>query len=124
MTVRKFLDLSTAHLTAETRDAIEAHTINGPVYDHPDGCGWLIWVTVDKDSDIECGEPPDLVAARDLARGLGCDYILFDSDGPIIDGLPVHDDGQTPEPHYVGPLDENASGYHAPTLDEFKDSTI
>jgi len=95
--VRKFLDLSTGHLTPASRDLLENHCGPSTVYDHPDGYGWLLHVpTLDEEDGTE-GEamqdcPDDLRACIAKARECGCDYILFDADGPDCPGLECYDD--------------------------------
>lgn len=98
MTVRKFLDLSTGHLTQATRNLMDSadRPINA-VYPHPDGYGWLVYVPLEVRE--ETTEPPaDLRACLRWARHLKCDYILFDCDGPLIEELPSYDDDYTLPP--------------------------
>jgi hypothetical protein len=86
--VRKFLDLSTAHLPK--------HLINGPcpenVIRYPTDYGCFVWVPGDPKESSEAMEepvPPEILAVQVYARSLGCDYILFDADGDVDDTLPT-----------------------------------
>lgn len=96
--VRRFLDLSTAHLTPSTRDALDALPV--PSYAHPEGYGHFVYMPdIDGDHDpisewdeALAAELSDLIAVIKLARKLGCNYILFDCDGPECDELPTYDD--------------------------------
>lgn len=90
MTVRKFLDLSTGHLTPETRQRIDDGEISiRSVYPHPDGYGWLIYVLPE---DYEFDGPADLGKVLEYARHLDCDYVLFDCDGLRIANLPRYEE--------------------------------
>ncbi|MGI5238752.1 hypothetical protein [Dactylosporangium sp. CA-139066] len=77
--VRPFLDLSTAHLTQDTCDALGS--IKGVVaYSTADG--WLMYAPEPFHAAelAAAGEwPPEQPIVR-LAREHGCAYILFDSD--------------------------------------------
>jgi hypothetical protein len=91
--VRRFLDLSTAHLRPETRslwmECFCAKSFPGTVLigEH----GWMLHVPErNTDWDYRCGA--ELFAIFDKARSLSCDYVLFDADGSMIDGLPVFND--------------------------------
>lgn len=93
MTIRKFLDLSTAHLTPATRQRIDDGEGPATAYPHPESYGWLIYV--DESNILEIYEDfPDLLACMKAARQQDCDYILFDRDGPAVDYLTQYaDDG-------------------------------
>lgn len=126
MTVRKFLDLSTGHLTEETRDRLSDGEGPTPTYPHPDGFGWLVWVPEDQGvmaelekwaEDVNC--PADLLACFKAARKRGCDYILFDSDGEPVDYLTDYE----AEPEPTDPRQRQAMGYpeapeDTPSLDD------
>jgi hypothetical protein len=93
--VRRFLDISTGHLQPKTRWMVEEKAVIGPIYDHPDGFGWLVYVPdPQRVAEWEGPDPipADLIACFDKARELRCDYILFDCDAQPIDGLPLYDD--------------------------------
>jgi hypothetical protein len=97
MTIRRFLDLSTAHLSAEARDALESerrlcvdpHGGVAGIY------GWWLWAGADRTRLATEGIPADLIAIIDFAIECGCDWICFDRGGAEIGGLPVfeHPDG-------------------------------
>lgn len=97
--VRRFLDLSTGHLTQATRDLLENHCGPSTIYDHPEGEGWLVHVPEPDVMPPEEEVPADLQACMAKARELGCDYILFDTAGPDCLGLEWFDDeGADPAP--------------------------
>lgn len=76
---RKFLDLSTAHVRCEDIAWLDANT-------HTTDNGWLVYSALNKSVVDDC---PDTISnLNELARAMGCCYILLDSDGPIIKGLP------------------------------------
>lgn len=85
-TVRTFLDLSTGHLTVETRALLDSK--DAPVPVHRNEHGWLAWVPTDEANLQDTFYyPADLVACFKHARALGCDYILFDCDAERDDAL-------------------------------------
>lgn len=92
MTVRKFLDLSTAHLTVATRNQLDRNS-PVPIWPSDEGYGWLVWVPPSME-DLQAFSikvPDDLAACLKLARRLGTDYILFDRDAPVRADLAVHE---------------------------------
>lgn len=91
--IRKFLDLSTGYLTQATRDMLDDGHGPTPIYPHPEGYGWFMWVP-EAEGIIELEDcPVDLLACLRRARAKGCDYICFDRDGPDdCDGLTWYED--------------------------------
>lgn len=91
--VRKFLDLSTGHLSLAMRRQLE----NGesPTLMMSGEFGWFVYVAdpvvfeewVAKIPEGECLRP-----CFALARSLGCEYIMFDCDGPRHNDLPFEDE--------------------------------
>lgn len=107
-TVRQFLTLSTTHVSPAARQWLEAQAYLAAMEGTPEHnvgamfYGWFVYVDGPdsiKDSSIH----PDLYAACGRAAGLGCEYMLFDADAPVLDGLPEwattddDDDGFTDE---------------------------
>lgn len=88
--VRPVLDCSTGHLSEPTRgwlaDSHAAEAVSS-LLEGPHG--WLVPVL----ADALNAAPTDLVAVLRHARACGCDYVLFDSDGPALDALPWRDGG-------------------------------
>ena len=101
--VRRFLDLSTAHLPVKLR---EFRTLNQyaavTVYERTDGESsryqpMTLWVPDDpsgwaEEYDEDDQPPAEVLALQLYARELGCDYIQFDRDASIIPGLPTWED--------------------------------
>ncbi|MEQ1950893.1 hypothetical protein [Mesorhizobium sp. CN2-181] len=103
--IRQFLDLSTGHVSLDTRDWLDAQGKLAANFLHFEDkspvistigrtChGWFIWAG-DKEDDnwsadhLARGVPEDLIAVLTYARNQGCDYVLFDQDADRIDGLP------------------------------------
>jgi len=93
--VRRFLDLSSGHLSAETWAWLDAQTTEAAVRGlGPDAQavlagrmrhGWFVY------ADAEPGEtvPGDLAAVLRHARKLGCEYVLLDADAPPLADLPI-----------------------------------
>jgi hypothetical protein len=91
--VRRYLDVSTANLTqAECEGMEQSELILTRSFEY----GAWVYVGSSKPGqgqDIEAirGDFPNLAAVMDVARKFECTWILFDCDGPEIDGLPVFD---------------------------------
>jgi hypothetical protein len=89
--IRPFLDLSTAHLTQDTCDALDA--VDG-VIAYSTTYGWLMYAPEPDHAAAlaAAGDwPPELLPIVQLARGHGCAYILFDSDADTTTLLPTFD---------------------------------
>lgn len=87
--VRRFLDLSTAHLKPTTLVEWE---LAPPGHVHPTQYGFFVWAGDREDEEPSDGLPAEVVACRDFARSLCCDYILFDADAETVEGLEVFAD--------------------------------
>lgn len=86
--IRKFLDISTGHLTLKTREALEAGLSNVSYADH--GYGWWIYAT--EDEDVRQLFPDDIAEICRFARKHDCDWINLDCDAEQIEGLPYYED--------------------------------
>lgn len=83
--VRPFLDVSTGHLSPETRARLEELDEEDAPSTFLRGThGWLVHVSDEPWS----AWPADLMEVLDHARRLRCDYVMFDADGPVLDVLP------------------------------------
>jgi hypothetical protein len=97
--IRKFLDLSTAHLPAAlreygTREGV-ALAWGDPAVVTVTDFGFWLWVPDDPQDSAEAGEEaiaPAVLAIQLYARKHDCDYVLFDADGETNDDLPVFED--------------------------------
>ena len=76
--IHRTLMLSTAHLPFREVDTVEGEAILSGEY------GWLVYVF----SDIDASATPSLAAAVALAIREKCDFVRFDSDGPLAAQLP------------------------------------
>ena len=94
--MRRFLDLSTGHISEATCNFLNLqYQIGSPVcivdQHGPDGeHGYWVWVT-GEDSPAFEKLPPDLRAVMSYARVRQCDWICFDRDAPQLPGLPFFD---------------------------------
>jgi hypothetical protein len=95
-TVRPFLDVSTGHLSPRTRALLDdpasipvlpSSVLRG---EH----GWLVYVP--EEAVQPHIWPQDLEDVLAHARHQGCDYVLFDADGPRHDALPWFDEDAVP----------------------------
>lgn len=90
--VRKVLDISTAHLPSETADMIDSDLFpKRPAMARAEG--WLFSTPAAEDFKEESNKWPceafRLVMQRAIL--LGCDWVLFDRDGLLIEDLPIFD---------------------------------
>ncbi|MGU9981492.1 hypothetical protein ACJ4V0_15765 [Phreatobacter sp. HK31-P] len=100
--IRKFLDLSTGHLSPAThrwmreQGKITASMVTGtdpsPAFlMGPMPYGWFCWAGMEDDADNLGALPKDLRKCIRHAKSSGCDYILFDADASIVAELPTYD---------------------------------
>lgn len=86
--VRKFLTLSTAHVTDDTRRILDETKVSDwPVFGFRGAYGWVVYAHDESDWEI----PQDLWGVCEYARKNDCDYIMFDADADIIDDLPHYE---------------------------------
>lgn len=97
--IRQFLDLSTGHLTYETRSLLSDGRLPlSTVY--PTEFGWFVHVPdIDAlgevDQERQRDLPKDMKDVLDFARENGCDYVMFDSDAAPLMNLPYYEgDGE------------------------------
>ncbi len=88
-TIRKMLDLSTAHLPARFFEP--GCDLSGADLTES---GMLLWVAADPAADAAPGaseddRAPEVLAVRRYARAQGCDYILFDVNAGVCPDLPT-----------------------------------
>jgi len=93
--VRRTLDVSSFHLSAETWTWLDEQTTDTAVRDPASRSaeilggrtrhGWLIYAGLTPLEPV----PADLLAAMRRAQRLKCDYILFDVDACPLAGLPL-----------------------------------
>jgi len=86
--VRKFLDISTAHLPKKTAEQIDAGKFPKPPA-YTNEYGWVFHVpeTVQElyDQNVICVRFTNIMA---LAIYAECDYVMFDRDAEIVEWLP------------------------------------
>ena len=88
-TIRKFLDLSTAHLTTRDCDYLEDSVVSARTstvcmsYEH----GFFVYASEEPGDDVS----DNIKRAMAKARELDCDYLLFDQDAEPCEGLPLFD---------------------------------
>lgn len=85
--IRKMLDLSTAHLPESLGTDLTAEY---GVTAYRTEYGFLMWVPDDpSEVNDDASVPSEVLIIQKYARALGCDYVLFDRDGPINPNLPT-----------------------------------
>ncbi len=90
--IRRFLDLSTAHLQQADRLFLEFSANPGSLGGLAAMAGTYGWFVYAHDERCCEGISDVLWAIFGRARALGCDYVLFDADAPILEDLPVFEE--------------------------------
>lgn len=105
-TIRKMLDLSTAHLPPKFYDeggdgeALRAQLVAA----HLTANGMILWVPQNpSDAQEVVNVPPEALKLWIFARSLGCDWVMLDCDGEELSELPVYQSvaDDTAEDHIV-----------------------
>ncbi len=82
----QMLTLSTNHLTYDTCNSWLSDE-SGPAWTKGE-YGWFVYGGW---SETRLPMPKDLRDCLDKVSALGCDWLMFDRDGPLLEGLPVYD---------------------------------
>ena len=94
--IRRFLDLSTAHLSVAARDRLDQRSEFASVYEGD--CGYFAHCQEDPDAPgqvtADDERPTELTAIFSYAIALGCEYVLFDRDAEIDEKLPTFDEAE------------------------------
>lgn len=80
--IQRILVISTGNLSFKTREALTAGAVKiiGLDWEY----GWWVWINEpDRDGTL----PTDLAAAVQLARQSDCQWVRFDADGDLAEGL-------------------------------------
>lgn len=93
----KMLDVSTAHLSPQTRQRLETFDVEGVLF-YPKGpWGWFVNVpTLDDGLVIGDEVPTDLKTCILFAQTLEKEWLMFDCDGSIVQELPRFDVEEVP----------------------------
>jgi hypothetical protein len=83
------LVLSTAHITQETAEAMEARDL--PFTCFANEYGFVVSAKNFETETFKPSIPEDLAKVQEYALANGCTYIMLDRDAPQVDGLPVFD---------------------------------
>lgn len=97
--IHTYLDLSTAHITKDTADALDMVGNDGIVLGWPAmtiapyeyGTFVTVPPLMPDDPGYHDRLPPDLRLVLDHARALGAYVVRFDADGDTVAELPTHD---------------------------------
>lgn len=97
--IRKVLDLSTAHLSPPARDWLDGRGRETANRDSAAPTAWVAstptgWLVYADESLywVQDEVPLTVVACMSRARELGVEYILFDADAPTDEELPTYED--------------------------------
>lgn len=91
------LDLSTGHLSLETREWLEEPANAERAGVTPRTHGYFVTAQSGDDFPDVGRVPLDLVHCMRYAGANGASYVLFDTDAMRQDGLPWYEDGNTPD---------------------------
>ncbi len=97
MQIEKMIVISTGHLTEKVAEILDEAAMDAPPYcelewapaftrDH----GWLFHVPKLEDM-LETDPPECLRNIFAFARAAGCDWVMLDSDGERVEGMPWHE---------------------------------
>ena len=95
--IRTFLDCSTAHVSPVAQEWLNKHALWNANQTQSFGSshhvathafGWWLHIPTASGS-IPNDFPDDLKAVAEYARNYGCNYILFDRSGEMINGIPI-----------------------------------
>lgn len=85
--IQQYLDISTAHVSKKTAEALNSGQLNILFY-HKSEYGWFIYAGSEEDKE---GTPEDLQQVIKHAKQLGCVWVVLDCDGEEINELPVYE---------------------------------
>ena len=97
-------DLSTAHLTLDTRELLEEAALQDgaptglPIVYNKGGYGYLVHVDPSLTEETLATYPEDLQIVIRAAGEAGCDWVMFDGAGPVVENLPTYSDGLDTKP--------------------------
>jgi hypothetical protein len=86
--ISQVLTLSTSHLTEKTIEGLEAGETFGQTIFEKGDYGWWVYVGIAPVTDCM---PIDLASCMVKALHAQCEWICFDSDGPVNPNLPTFD---------------------------------
>ena len=85
MTIRKILEASTANITPDTMQRIEDGALRVTTMSGPYGA--FVYVLDDSELESQLISEPDLLLVLRHGRAKGCDWVYFDADADLIEGL-------------------------------------
>jgi hypothetical protein len=95
--IEKIIVLSTMHLTKEVAEALPVFVTNDadlsltpwwPSWTRPEG--WMFYVPPRDAEDARYANAPVCIqACVNMARAVGCCWLMLDRDGTVLDGLPT-----------------------------------
>jgi hypothetical protein len=90
--IKPFLTLSTAHITQDSSEYLQASTgDNSPNRDGPAVGDWPYGYFIYCDEEPLPDWPEDVRAVMAFARKHGCEYLLLDRDADTTEELPQYD---------------------------------
>lgn len=98
MTVRRFLDISTAHVSPAARHWLEANAWANAMQAREAGDSFRVaafetgWIMYAPEFGNHERVHPDLVMPVVHARNAGCEYVCFDADATEVDGLATYEE--------------------------------
>jgi hypothetical protein len=91
MTIFRVMDLSTAHVTKKTMDALAEGSADLTSYGYPEGA-FVHLPTDDLEEELEeRGLPEDLRKVVKFAMDHDCQWVKLDADGEVCGDLPTYE---------------------------------
>lgn len=91
--IRSLIVISTAHVSEATARRLDTT----PVEEWPwvggrySSYGWFLYAHDENTAVGDDAIPDDLMAVMKWVFSQGCDYVLLDRDGDVVDGLGIYD---------------------------------
>lgn len=94
MEIHRMACLSTAHMSFASRHQLDADNMPALIFFPKSEYGWFVYVpdcSEDLAQRIE-GLPQDIASCLEWAVAQGLQWLMFDSDGPLVEGLALYEE--------------------------------
>jgi hypothetical protein len=94
MEIHRMACLSTAHLSLSSRQKLDTDSMPGLIFFPKSQYGWFVHVP-DNQEDLTQrveGLPQDIRQCLEWAVAQGMQWLMFDSDGPVVEGIALYEE--------------------------------
>lgn len=93
MEIHQMLCLSTAHLTLTTRELMDTDALPGSIFFPKSQHGWFMYVPEQQLLEAVSNDlPSDVIECLSFACKQGMQWLMFDSDGPVVEELALYEE--------------------------------